>query len=514
MNSIDSILHNKTSTEPYMKRVKYSYCFDDVLLIPKYSNISSRKNISLETNISSSLERNLKLKLPLISSPMDTVTGSKMAISMALNGGLGIIHRFMDEEEQLENVKTVKRYVQYIFTDPYTIEKDKTISELKNKLETSTNVKTFCVVDNNKLIGLITNRDLSLLELYKESDSITKIMTPIEKLKCLKISSLEIDIKKNYENYLLKAHYLMLENRVQKVPIIFDDGTLYGVVTEKSIKYYFNNQNNATLDKYGRLCCGIAMGVQSINWNHIDKLVEYGVDILCVDVANGHNQNCLDAVKQIRNRYKNKVLIMAGNVCTGEGLLKLSEVDVDCVRIGIGNGSICSTRLQTGNGLGQFTSVNDCMETKIKYNLTTKLICDGGSLGKIGNKVKALASGSDAIMLGRSLACCYESPGVIINRNGKQVKYYRGMASKMASLSKSKDKQTLGTAEGVDGIVEVKGSVNSTLVELTGGIKSGLSYQGCKSLKELNELRVNNKIDWGLSTSIGLTESGIRIKTF
>lgn len=502
----------------YFKNLKPSYCFDDVLLLPRYSTISSRKEVDLTCELSAEPDkRSLRLKSPLISSPMDTVSGSEMAIAMALNGGLGIIHRFMSEEEQLRQVEEVKRYVQYIFTDPICIKNTSTIGELKNELEAQI-IKTFCVIDeNNKLEGLITNRDCSNIKVLNVNDNITTVMTPFTELITIKIKC-EEDIKWSYnggyERYLTEARDLMRKYKIEKIPIIFNNtNELYGIITERSVRYYFDNKQKATLDNEGRLCCGIAVGVANTNWEHIDALVEAGVDLLCVDVANGHNSNCIEMVEELRRRYPN-IIIMAGNIATGEGLPALANAGVDCVRIGIGNGSICSTRLQTGVGYGQFSAVNEIFETKITNKLTTKLVCDGGSLGKIGNKMKALASGADAVMLGRSLASCIESPGLIINRNGKRVKYFRGMASKMASMSKTGDNAIKGTAEGVDGVVEVKGSVSETIDEICGGLRSGMSYQGCRTLEELNKVRERNDIMWGLSTAIGLSETGIRIKTF
>ena len=501
----------------YLLKMRPSYCFDDVLLLPKHSNINSRKEVDLTCELSADVsKRTLKLKSPLISSPMDTVTDSNMAISMALNGGLGIIHRFMDEFEQIKHIEEVKRYVQYIFTDPYTISENTTICDLINYLD-KINVKTLCVMDDdNHFTGIVTSRDCKNLALLDSNIKVKYIMTPLSKLITISINC-EQDIKwgynGGYENYLTKARDLMIKHKVEKIPIILPNNELYGIITERSVKYYFDNKQRATLDDEGRLCCGIAVGVANVNWSHIDLIVETGVDLLCVDVANGHNQNCIDMVAELRKRYPN-IIIMAGNIVTGEGLQLLSDAGVDCVRIGIGNGSICSTRLQTGVGFGQFSAVNEVFEWKNDNNLPVKLICDGGSLGKIGNKMKALASGADAVILGRSLASCIESPGMIINRNGKRVKYFRGMASKMASMSKSGDKAVKGTAEGVDGVVEVRGSVADTVEEICGGIRSGMSYQGCRSLFELHDLRSLNKIEWALSTPVGLSETGIRIKTF
>lgn len=511
----------------YLHNIRNSYCFDDVLLLPRYSDISSRKNINLETELSSNTElRSLKLKSPLISSPMDTVTDDNMAIHMALNGGIGIIHRFMSNEMQLEKVKNVKRYVQYVFTNPYSINENARVFELKNELE-RINIKTLCVVnDDNELMGIITKRDCKNLNELCEDYShtpIAKLMTPKHNIRYLYIDS-ENELNDKLEYYLNLAKAKMIEHRIEKIPVIIkkkrtsyldrtEKYVLYGIITDRSIKYYFENKKMATLDKLGRLCCGVAIGVHNIDWQHIENLVNNGVDLLCIDVANGYNKNCIDTAIKLRSKYPH-IIIMAGNICTDEGLKPFADADVDCIRIGIGNGSICTTRLQTGVGFGQFTAINEIMDEKINNNYSIKLISDGGSLGKIGNKVKALASGADAIMLGRSLAGCLESPGMIINKDGKKVKYFRGMASKMASLSKNNDNinNVNITSEGIDGTIDVKGSVADIINEINGGICSGLSYLGCHNLKELNLLRIQNEIEWGLSTSIGLNETGTRIK--
>lgn len=523
-----------------------SYCFDDIHLLPKYTEVSSRKNIDLSIELSSNIKkRSLQLKIPLISSPMDTVTSSKMAISMALNGGIGIIHRFMDLDEQLKQIEEVKRYVEYIYTKPYTILYNDTIDSLICKIKHN-NVKSYCVVDeDNNFVGIITNRDIKLNVSSTNSNischgmnkctkkektihkhSLMDIVTPLINMNnkiCIYhiIIKTEDYLNNNYEKCLLEARLLMNKYKVQKIPVILNitgdiynikHNKLYGIITERSIKYYFNNRNKASLDNKGRLCCGAAIGIKYINWEHINTMIDKGLNILCIDVANGYNKNCIDTVKKIRNSYPD-LIIMSGNICTSDGLLPLANAGVDCVRIGIGNGSICSTRIKTGIGYGQFSAINEIMDEKIKQNLSIKLICDGGSLGKVGNKMKALACGSTAIMMGRTLACCYESPGIIINRNGKKVKYFRGMASKMASLSKSNDNDNNQTSEGVDGIIEVKGKVSDILDEICGGIRSGLSYLGCDNLDKLYELRYNNNIYWAISSSIGLNESNIRINT-
>lgn len=515
-----------------MTILKPSYCFDDVLMHPRPSDVKSRSDISLETNIGSE-NRILNLKIPLISSPMDTVSGENMAIKMSLEGGLGIIHRFMSFEEQLQSVINVKRYINYVFTKPYTIKENQDYNEYVNKC----NIKTFIVInEKDEFVGLVTNRD------FKNSKDSNKLSYTsyfsLHKLYYTKYDFNNIINNRNsdsFHNFMLNCRNLMMKYKVEKCPIFekinhldmyFAYGENYdktlnllGLVTMKSVEHYFNNSSKACLDKDGRLCVGAAIGIRGDYLERVNALVSAGVDCICVDVANGHNIYTINSVKEIRKKYP-KLVIMAGNVCSAEGFINLARVGTDCIRVGIGNGSICSTRLETGVGYGQWSAVNDCYQIKLKHNLSTKIICDGGSLGKTGNKVKALAIGADAFILGRTLAGTNESPGTIITRNGKRMKYFRGMASTMANISgqesgcKKSKLNTNFTAEGVDGMVDIKGSVIDILSQITGGIRSGLSYLGVYNLGELDEIRRINDITWVKSTPIGLQETSTRIKTF
>ena len=544
---------NKWAINNYEKTLYPSYCFDDVLLRPRESDVKSRSDINLDINLGTK-HRSLKLKIPLISSPMDTVTGSQMAITMALNGGIGIIHRYMSIYELVDEIKKVKRHINYIFPDPYKLGITTTYKGILNHIE-KTGVFTICITSHKppfpKFEGIITNRDLRKLEAIPIQEIINKtieeldkeyhIITPFKKLVSIKYTNksyrnmIKDKSSPEFEDCMTLARNLMNENNIEKIPI-FEKGSkgrdthhILGMITRRSIEHYFNNRSKAALDKNGSLVVGAAIGIRKDYLENAKKLVEANVDLLCIDVANGHNTNTINAVKEVRNLFPN-IIIMVGNVCTGEGFYQLSKVDCDCIRVGIGNGSICSTRLETGVGFGQFSSINECYDVKIKESLDTHIICDGGSLGKTGNKVKALASGSSAIMMGKTLGSCEESPGRIITSNGKRMKYYRGMASTMANISKHEKQNTedynynvtltnrkrktiTQTAEGVDGLVELKGSVEDVLYQICGGIRSGLSYQGCYSIEELHNLRKQYKIQWGTVTAIGMSETGIRVKT-
>lgn len=508
-----------------------SYCFDDVLMEPLYSNIASRSTISLETNIGTN-GRNLVLKTPLISSPMDTVTEKDMAIKMALAGGLGIIHRYMDIDEQVAHVVTVKRFLQYIIQEPYRVTPETKYAEIE-RLSERYNVFSFCVVSNlesNEFIGIITRRDIEYMKHCIANGNNTLNITVADVISKQKNSLIKLDMANltTLENTLKIAKELMLQNRIEKIPII--KGTiLAGLITLNNINHYENNKSKACVDANGALCVGASIGIIGDYLERLDKLIQAGVDLICVDVANGFNENVFNAIRIIRSKYP-AIVLMAGNVCNAQGYAALSEFDVDCIRVGVGNGSICTTRLETGIGKGQFSAVSECFRYKILLENLNKrampnIICDGGSLGKTGNKVKALACGSSAIMLGRTLASTEESPGQIIFRNGRRFKYIRGMASTMANLSKqektdvgiresSKKLKTNFTSEGVDGEQELTGSVSDLLEQINGGIKSGMSYLGCENILQLHRKSANEEIKFNLVTSIGMTETGIRVKTY
>jgi len=539
-----------------------SYCFDDILMEPLLSNISSRKSIALETNIATN-NRKLILKTPLISSPMDTVTETDMAIKMALNGGLGIIHRYMSIEDQVSQVTKVKRFLQYIISEPYKIKPSTTLQEIE-ELRILYNVSSFCVVDDystNNLLGIITKRDIEYMkhcqsyynnQIIQQSDQqnpqqvtilyATNFMTQLDKLITIDINNTNINsvcisynnqYNLNLESTLSLAKDLIHLHKIEKIPIV-KGSSLVGLITLKNICHYENNKSKACIDSNGALCVGSAIGIVDDYIERLDKLVNAGSDLICIDVANGFNTNIFNTITIIRSKYPSLVL-MVGNVCNWQGYAALSDYDVDCIRIGVGNGSICTTRLETGIGKGQFSAVSECFKYKIDaQNINNRqypnLICDGGSLGKTGNKVKALACGSSAIMLGRTLASTVESPGTIIHRNGKRFKYIRGMASTMANLSKQeknnasnssnssattkKDVTVSSHSEGVDGEQELSGSVVDVIEQINGGLKSGMSYLGCETIEQLHNKNSKNEIKFNIVTSIGMSENGIRVKTY
>jgi IMP dehydrogenase len=372
---------------------------------------------------------------------------------------------------------------------------------------------------------------------HKKEDILVKYyMSPYninaEENKFWKVDSTEEEINSKPEFILRQAKQYMMKCRNEKIPIVSSlsdsdfpyasSQKLLGLVTLKNIRHWENNQSRACVDNSGALCVGAAIGIVGDYMKRLEVLVQARVDLVCIDVANGYNQNVIQAIVKIRSLYPDLVL-MVGNVCNADGFIALANayLDVDCIRVGIGNGSICTTRLETGIGKGQFSAVIECFQAKHENNLRPHIICDGGSLGKTGNKVKALAAGASAIMLGRTLASTEESPGQIIFRNGRRFKYIRGMASTMANLSKqektenvSKKLRTDFTSEGVDGEQELTGCVSDLLEQINGGIRSGFSYLGCYNLEEVHKKAKNKEIKFNLVSSIGMSETGIRVKTY
>ncbi len=495
-----------------------SFCFDDILMEPLLSNINSRKNINLEINIGTN-GRVLLLKTPLISSPMDTVTETNMAIHMALNGGIGIIHRYMSIDEEVSQVSKVKRHLQYVITEPYKISSNATYNDIL-KMENEFGVSSFCVVDNeNNFMGIITRRDIEYMNHCNNSGKVLKISEFMNK-QLIKFDMM--DTTYSLENILKLSKELMLQNKIQKIPLL-RNGKLHGLITLKNIKHYEDNKYKACIDNNGALCVGASIGIVGDYMERLEALVNAGVDLICIDVANGFNTNVFQVIKNIRDKYP-KLVLMVGNVCNWQGYAALSQYDVDCIRIGVGNGSICTTRLETGIGKGQFSAVSECFRYKTINWCRPNIICDGGSLGKNGNKAKALASGACAVMLGRTLASTEESPGTIIYRNGKRFKYIRGMASTMATLSKqektndenlkSGSKRKNMHSEGVDGEQELSGSVIDIIEQINSSLKSSMSYLGCCYINELHEKNKKGEIKFNLVTSIGMSETGIRVKTY
>ena len=475
-----------------MNIIQESLSFDDVLIEPRYSQIQSRRNI----DIGSKLTKNITLHLPLISSPMDTITESDMAIHMAVNGGLGIIHRYNTVEQQVDMIKKVKRYLSFIIENPYIISCLSTVNELLDRIKKD-KVNSYIVVNTeNQFIGLVTKRDISAhLISGKPNSIISEIMNQ-------DIITVEEDITRE------EAIKIMNQHKIEKLPVIVN-GNVKGIIIYKNLLEYEINKNKYSLDSNGRLLVGASIGIVDDYYERAKALVDAGCNILCVDVANGFNEKVKTVIQELKTL---NVDIMAGNVCNPQGFEFLAQAGADCVRIGIGNGSICSTRLVTGVGSGQFSSLMKCREMARKYNIG--MISDGGHLGKDGNISKAFIVGSDAMMLGKTLAATDETPGNIIYRNNRRVKCYRGMASAMAMVSKAEmtNKEYNGTQnpEGADIEVEIKGPVKDILQRIESSIKSTMSYVGCENTEQLRN--IENDIVYNRQSIGVMSETSIRGK--
>ncbi len=456
------------------------YTFDDFLMAPRYSDCLSRKTLDTSVN----LTKNIKLKVPIIASPMDTVCEDKMCISLALLGSLGIVHRYMTIDDQVAMLTKVKRHTTYLIEKPYCIGEDETIGDY-HRMANLFGVKSFLVIadQSDVLIGIITSRDATF---YDESTEISKAMTPIDKLHCIQIH----DINQNMYDIGLSQYYdTMKQHKVEKLPIINSEGRVRGMVTLKDLERNREANNSASVDKLGRLLCGCAVGVQPEDRERIDRLVAAGCDILCIDVAHGHHVLVQQTIEYIRAKH-GPIDIMAGNVCTSQGVQFLAEAGANSIRCGIGGSGVCSTRLVTGCGAPQMTALSECITEARKYGVT--IISDGGHAGSTGNVCKALAIGATACMLGNRLAATTESPGPVITLNNKQVKIYRGMAGFGANISrrqKALNQENVDiddyVPEGIESYIEYKGPVKGVVYQIVGGIKSCMSYLGTYSVESM-----------------------------
>jgi IMP dehydrogenase len=476
-------------------KIVEGYSYDDILITPKYSDKTSRKNISLKTNIT----KNVSLNLPLVSSNMDTITEDKMAIEMALQGGIGIIHRFCSIEDQVAMVKKVKRHTHHIIQNPYTIQEEHRIPVLLAKV-LELDVYSFLVLnEKEELSGIVTKRDLDYYEKNKKCLCVKDIMTPIDKL----IIG-DKDIRTN------EAVRRMLKHRVEKLPLVNSKRKVEGLLTIKDILHHKKIYNISTVDGNGCLRVGAAVGINKDYLERTTQLIMNDCDIIVVDVAHGHHslvKTAIESIKKLANQLDKEVDIIGGNVCTPEGTDFLCKLGVDGVKVGVGPGSICTTRIQTGCGYPQFSAVMNCAEVAAKYEVP--IIADGGHRGKIGNIVKALAAGSSSSMLGGFVAGTTETPGNIMIKGNKKVKMIRGMAGRVSNLNKSiKNNESIDIEnmipEGVEGYVSYKGRVKYILDQMRGGIQSGLSYCGVDSIEDLHK----TSIEFVKLTSSGKEESG------
>ncbi len=465
---------------------KEGLTFDDVLLVPKYSDITSRS----QTDLSTKLSRNISINIPFVSANMDTVTESLMAMAMARAGGIGIIHRFLPIQEQADEVLKVKRSGSVMIENPYSISPDKSIQNALDYAENK-DISGLLVVDSNtKLIGIITERDLLFAN---RNDHIHDVMTK--------------DVVTAKPGVTLdEAKEILHKHRIEKLPIVDDSGIIKGLITSKDIT---NNEDypNASKDKKGRPLVGAAVGVKGDFLERSESLLEAGADVLVVDIAHGHSENALSTVRNIKKAFPDCELI-AGNVATAQGTEDLIKAGVDAVKVGVGSGSICITRVITGSGVPQLTAVLDC--AKIGKDHGIPIISDGGTRTS-GDATKGLAAGASSVMIGSMLGGTDESPGTVLTKNGKRFKVYRGMASLAASIGrKSKLTGSISldddlndyVAEGVEAMVPYKGTVTDILKQLTGGVRSGLSYCGAHTI-----LQMQNNAEFIKMSRAGFAES-------
>lgn len=464
------------------KIIKDGITFDDILLVPNYSNVLP-KDVSLQTK----LTKTITLNIPFISAGMDTVTEARMAVAIARQGGIGIIHKNMSISEQAEEVDKVKRSENGVITDPFFLSPDHYVYDA-NELMAKYRISGVPITEGTKLVGIITNRDLRFETNHNRK--IKEVMTT----KNLITAPEGTD--------LAKAKEILAHHRIEKLPIVDNEGNLKGLITikdiEKAIMY-----PQAAKDSQGRLLVGAAVGVTGDVMDRVDALVKAKVDVVTVDTAHGHSQGVMNTIKMMKEKYP-ELQIIAGNVATAEATVALIEAGADCVKVGIGPGSICTTRVVAGVGVPQITAVEDCAVAAAPYGIP--VIADGG-IKYSGDVVKAIGMGANICMMGSMLAGCEESPGAIELYQGRKYKVYRGMGSIAAMEQGSKDRYFQSDAkklvpEGVEGRVAYKGQVADTVFQMIGGLRAGMGYAGAASIEELKEKATFVRI-----TSAGLKES-------
>jgi IMP dehydrogenase len=465
------------------KFAKEGLTFDDVLLVPRKSEVLPR-----EVDISIRLSDSVKLNIPLISAGMDTVTESALAIAIAREGGIGIIHKNMSIAQQAEEVDRVKRSESGVITNPFSLTPEHHVYDAE-ELMGKYRISGVPIVDNNKkLVGILTNRDLRFVHDY--SIKISEVMTH-ENLVTAPVGTT-----------LQEAEGLLQRHKIEKLPLVDEENTLKGLITIKDIEKAIQFPN-AAKDKHGRLLCGAAVGISKDTMDRAEALVQSGIDVLVVDSAHGHHINILEAVRKLRATYPD-LTIIAGNVATGEATRDLIEAGASVVKVGIGPGSICTTRVIAGIGVPQITAIYDCASVAREYNVP--VIADGG-IKYSGDITKAIAAGASVIMIGSLFAGTAESPGETEIFQGRSFKVYRGMGSLGAMKEGSKDRyfqenESKLVPEGIEGRVPYKGPLADTVHQLLGGLRSGMGYCGTASLEALR-----NDTQFVRITGSGLRES-------
>jgi IMP dehydrogenase len=459
--------------------------FDDVLLVPAYSEVLPR-----EVDIQTRLTRNISLNVPLVSAAMDTVTESALAIAIAREGGIGILHKNMSIEKQAEMLRKVKRADSGLILDPVILDEQATVGEAR-RLMTENKIGGIPIVDKGgKLVGIVTNRDLRFEKNMQRG--VTEIMTTEQLITAPKGTDLK------------QAEKILEKYKIEKLPVIDKSGKLVGLITFKDILKVKNHPNSAK-DKFGRLLCGAAVGVTADMHERIDALVAVAVDVVCIDTAHGHSRGVLQAIKKAKQAFRN-LDIVAGNVATAEGARALIDAGVDGVKVGVGPGSICTTRVVAGVGVPQLSAIANAAVAAQKSGVP--IIADGG-IRYTGDIVKALAAGADTVMAGSIFAGTDESPGETIIYEGRKFKSYRGMGSVEAMQEGSKDRYFQDVEddikklvpEGIVGRVPFKGTLSEVMYQYTGGLRAGMGYCGAKNIKALQQAKFVRITNAGMQES-------------
>lgn len=468
-----------------LKNITKAITFDDILLIPAKSKVLPR-----EVDVSTRLTKNIKLNIPIISAAMDTVTESELAIALAREGGIGILHKNMSIEKQASEVDRVKRSESGMILDPITLKPNQTVGDA-NRLMERYKISGFPIVDEeNKLIGVLTNRDLRF--------------EPNQKTKVADLMTKENLVTAPVGTTLEKAEYILQKHKVEKLPVVDKNGKIKGLITFKDI-IKRKKHPYAAKDSHGRLLCGAAVGISKDTLERVEALVKANADVIVVDTAHGHTEKVINTVKQIKKKFD--IDLIAGNVATAEGTLDLIKAGADAIKVGIGAGSICTTRVVAGVGMPQISAVLNAYSVASKYKIP--VISDGG-IKQTGDIPKAIAAGADCIMVGGLLAGTEESPGEKVLYEGRVFKMYRGMGSLEAMKAGSGDRYFQDTVqelsklvpEGIEGRVPYKGALSEVIYQMVGGLRSAMGYCGCATIRELQ--RNSNFIE---ITNAGLTES-------
>lgn len=445
--------------------------FDDVLVVPAYSEI-----LPAEVDVTARLTADIQLNIPLLSAAMDTVSEARLAIALAREGGIGIIHRNLSPEQQANEVDKVKRSQSGMISDPITLPPEATLQQAEEIMSTY-KISGVPIVDReNKLVGILTNRDIRFVEPFEFSESISKFMTPQP------LVTAPVGISRQDAKVILQKH------RIEKLPLVDDTGHLKGLLTVKDIQKE-RDYPSAAHDARGRLLVGAAVGVGADIESRVGPLVDAGVDVVVIDTAHGHSTGVLKAIRRVHRGWK-KLPVIAGNVVTAEGTKALIDAGAAAIKVGVGAGSICTTRVVAGSGIPQLSAIYICSRTARPFNIP--VIADGG-IKFSGDIVKAIVAGADTVMLGSLLAGLDESPGEVVLLEGRRFKEYRGMGSLSAMQGFGKDRYASGQVagklvpEGIEGRVPFKGQLHDFVYQLVGGLRSGMGYSGAKSLDDLRE---------------------------